>query len=282
MKRYEVARVTEAKYRDYVAQIVARLKSLPGDVWLRFAGGIQRSEPALFEEADRQVEQICLETVHSCSEPELKLLWFGSDAVLEHKDDNPGSRRDLELGVLRELHGRVRYAAGDASPEGDEKEKPSGDETAAGFRFADDDLVFLSKVARSLALLTAQPGLAPEKAGAVRCAVAALRKLPGLTPGINVQIEVAHRMGGGEFSESYSYKIKLDRQRIEISSSGSQSDPAVGSEFFTLESLQWLANGQAEHNGNRDTWLERLAYALARGYTLHVTDGSGDRGTSTV
>jgi len=263
MKRYEVARVTEAKYRDYVELIVARLKSLPE------------------EEADRQVEQICLETVRSCSEPELKLLWFGSDAVLEHKDDNPGSRADLEQGVLKELQGRVRYAAGDASPEGDEKGEPSGGETAASFRFAGDDLVFLSKVARSLALLTAQPDIAPEKAKAVRRAVAALRKLPGLTPGINVQIEVAHRMGGGGFSESYSYKIKLDRQRIEISSSGSQSDPAVGSEFFTLESLQWFANGQAEHNGNRDTWLERLAYALARGYTLHVTDESGDKGTGT-
>ena len=232
MKRYEVARVAEAKYRDYVEQIVARLKSLPE------------------EEADRQVEQICLETVRSCSEPELKLLWFGSDAVLEHKDDNLGSRADVEQGVLKELHGRVRYAAG-------------------------DDLVFLSKVARSLALLTAQPDIASEKARAVRRAVAALRKLPGLTPGIDLQIEVAHRMGGAGFSESYSYKIKLDRQRIAISSSGSQSDPAVGSEFFTLESLQWFANGQSEHNGNRDTWLERLAYALARGYTLHVTDESG-------
>jgi len=256
MKRYEVDRITEAKYRDYAEQVIGRLKSLPGDC---------------------QVEQICLEVIRSCSEPELKLLWFGCDAVWEHKDDNPSSRADLEEGVLKELHERVRYAAADAGLDGDEKEELEADEFEASFRFDDDDLVFLSKVARRLALLTAQPSRAPEQAKAVRRAVAALRKLPALTPGISVQIEVAHRMGGGGFSESYSYAIKLDQRRIEISSSGSQSDPAGASESFSLESLQWYANGQTAHNGNRDTWLERLAYALARDYTLNVTDESGGK-----
>ena len=168
-------------------------------------------------------------------------------------------------------------AAADVGLDGDEKEELEADEFEASFRFDDDDLVFLSKVARRLALLTAQPSRAPEQAKAVRRAVAALRKLPALTPGISVQIEVAHRMGGGGFSESYSYAIKLDQRRIEISSSGSQSDPAGASESFSLESLQWYANGQTAHNGNRDTWLERLAYALARDYTLNVTDESGGK-----
>jgi hypothetical protein len=138
----------------------------------------------------------------------------------------------------------------------------------------DDEVSFLAEVGRRLAPLAAQPGLAPEKARALERAAAALKKLPELTPGIDVEIEVAHRMGGEEFSESYSYSIKVDPQRVEIGSSGSQYDPAVGTNSFGLESLTWHANGQVEQKGNRDTWLERLSYALARDYTLNVTDKS--------
>jgi hypothetical protein len=138
----------------------------------------------------------------------------------------------------------------------------------------DDEVSFLAEVGRRLAPLAAQPGLAPEKARALERAAAALKKLPELTPGIDVEIEVAHRMGGEEFSESYSYTIKVDPQRIEIGSSGSQHDPAAGTNSFSLESLTWHANGQVEHKGNRDTWLERLSYALARDHTLNVTDKS--------
>jgi len=123
--------------------------------------------------------------------------------------------------------------------------------------------------------VAAQPGLAPEKAETIGRAVAALQKLPEMTPGVDVQIEVTHRMGGEEFSESYSYAIKVDSQRVEIGSSGSQYDPAVGSNSFSLESLIWHANGQVESQGNRDTWLERLTYALARDYTLTVAGQSG-------
>jgi len=140
----------------------------------------------------------------------------------------------------------------------------------------DSDLAFLSEVARRLAPLAVRPGLPPEQAEAIGRAVAALQKLPELTPGINLQIEVAHRMGGEEFNESYSYLIKLDQQGAEIGSSGTQYDAAVGSNSFSLESLKWYADGHAEQQGNRDTWLERLAYALARDYTVNVTDESGN------
>jgi hypothetical protein len=138
----------------------------------------------------------------------------------------------------------------------------------------DTNLAFLAEVAHRLAPLAARPSLAPEKAEAIRRAVAALKKLPELTPGIDLQIEVAHRMGGEEFNESYSYVIKLNQQGVEIGSSGSQFDAAAGSNSFSLESVEWYADGHAEHKGNRDTWLERLAYALARDYTLNVTDES--------
>jgi hypothetical protein len=86
-------------------------------------------------------------------------------------------------------------------------------------------------------------------------------------------------MGSEEFSESYSYAIKLDPRRIEISSSGSQYDPAVGTDSFILESLTRFADGRTEQRGNRDTWLERLAYALGRDHTLNVTDESGGKST---
>jgi hypothetical protein len=167
-------------------------------------------------------------------------------------------------------------SAGDAGLGGHEEKDPQGDEFEDRFRF-DSDLAFLAEVGRRLAPLAARPSLTPEKAKAIERAVAALKKLPELTPEINVQIEVAHRMGGEEFSETYSYLIKLDQQGVEISSSGSQYDPAVGSNSFSLESLKWYANGQVEYQGNRDIWLERLVYALARDYTLNVTDESGDQ-----
>jgi hypothetical protein len=165
--------------------------------------------------------------------------------------------------------------AGDAGLDGEKKEEPLGDEFEDRFRF-DNDLAFLAEVGRRLAPLAARPDLAPEKAKAIERAAAALKKLPELTPGINVQIEVAHRMGGEDFSESYSYLIKLDQEGVEISSSGSQYDPAVGTNSFSLESLKWYANGQVEYQGNRDIWLERLVYALAHDYTLNVTDESGN------
>ena len=139
------------------------------------------------------------------------------------------------------------------------------------FRF-DNDLAFLSEVARRLAPLAARPNLAPEDAKAIERAAAALKKLPEWTPELDVQIEVAHRMGGEEFSESYSYLIRLNQQGAEIASSGSQYDAAAGSNSFSLESLKWYADGHAEQEGNRDTWLERLAYALARDYTVNVTE----------
>jgi len=257
----DVDRMTELKYRDCVQQIVARLKSLPGGAW-----------------SDPLVEQMCLEAIRSCSEPELRLLWIGTDALWKRNDDDPDSRTAWEEGVAKELYERVRYAAGDVGLDGDENREPGGDAGEERFRFDEDDLAFLSKVARQLALLTTRPGLTQEEAKAIRRAVAALKKLPGLTRGIDVQIEVGHRMGNEEFSESYQYVIKLDPKRIEISSSGSQRDPAVGTKSFDLESLEWQADGQTAHRGNRDTWLERLAYALGRDYTLKVTDEPGRRG----
>src|SRR2546427_509584 len=127
MKRRDVDRIIDAKYRDYVEQIIARLKSLSGEVWLHFASDIQRGESFLFAE-----------------------------------------------------------------------------------------------VAKTLARLTVQPNLPPAEVMAVRRAVAALKKLPGLTPEINVQIEVSHRVGDEGFSESCSCTINLDPEQIEISSGGSQ------------------------------------------------------------
>jgi len=155
----------------------------------------------------------------------------------------------------------------------EEKEDPKGDEFEEVWRF-DNDLAFLSEVARRLAPVAARPSLAPEKAEAVERAIAALKSLPELTPGINLQIEIAHRMGDEEFNETYSYLIKLDRQGVEVNSSGTQYE-AAGSNTFSLESLKWYADGHTENEGNRDTWLERLAYALARDYTVNVTDESG-------
>ena len=162
----------------------------------------------------------------------------------------------------------------DASLDGDQKAEPEGSELKEGFQFDGYDLAFLSKVAQRLAPLAARPSLAPEEARAIERAVAALRKLPEPTPEINVQIEVAHHMGGEEFSESYSYLIKLDAQGVEINSTGSQSGTAVEPNSFSLESLKWYPDGHSDQKGNRDTWLERLEYALGRDYTLNVTDES--------
>jgi hypothetical protein len=167
-------------------------------------------------------------------------------------------------------------SAGDAGLDGDEQPEPKEGEVEELWRF-DNDLDFLSEVARRLASVAALPGLAPEKAEVIERAVAALKKLPELTPEINLQIEITHRMGDEEFSESYSYLIKLDQQGVEVRSTGSHYGTAVESNSFSLESLKWYPDRPAEHEGNRDTWLERLAYALAHNYTLNVTDESGGK-----
>ena len=177
---------------------------------------------------------------------------------------------------------RLKGRPGNAGLAEDQTEEPSPDQFEGGFRFRGDDLAYLLKVARRLALLAAQPGLAPDAAQSIGRAVAALEKLPELTPEIDVQIEVAHRMGDAEYNESYSYAVKLDQGRIEIHSSGSRYDQAVGPDSFGLESLNWYANGQTAHHGNRDIWLERLAYALTRDYTVNVTDESGGKRTGIV
>jgi hypothetical protein len=271
MKRYDVDRIAEVKYRACVEQVIARLKGLPGDVWSCFCGSLQRGDPSLSEETNRQVEQTCLEVVRACAD--LEAMWFGSDALWKDDDDSSSSRAGREEGVVKELYERVRYAAGDAPfARRDEQEKSTAD--GPGFRFDEDDLVFLMKVARKLAHLAEQPSVALEHAKAIRRAVAALKKLPDRVPEVNVEIEVTHRMGDAGFSETYNYAIKLDRQRIDISSAGSQYDPDVGATSFSLESLEWHANGQTAHQGNRDTWLERLEYALAHDFTVKVKDES--------
>jgi hypothetical protein len=81
-------------------------------------------------------------------------------------------------------------------------------------------------------------------------------------------------MGDDDFREIYSYLIKLDAQGVEINSTGSQSGTAVEPNSFSLESLKWYPDGHSDQKGNRDTWLERLEYALGRDYTLNVTDES--------
>jgi len=167
-------------------------------------------------------------------------------------------------------------SAGDAAQDGVENEEPKGDEFEELWRF-DDDLGFLWELGRRLERLAVLPSLAPEKANALERAAAALKKLPELTPEINLQIVVTHCMGDPDFSESYSYLIKLDQQGVEIRSTGSQYGTAVESNSFNLESLKWYADGHSEQEGNRDTWLERLAYALTRDYILSVTDESGNK-----
>jgi hypothetical protein len=156
---------------------------------------------------------------------------------------------------------------------GDEQEEPKGEVIPEVCRF-ETEAAFLAEVGRRLAPVAARPGLAPEKAAAIERAVAALQKLPELTPGINLQIEVTHRMGDDDFREIYTYLIKLDQQGVEISSTGSQSGTAVEPSSFSLESVKWYPDGHSDQKGNRDTWLERLEYALGRDYTLNVTDES--------
>jgi hypothetical protein len=194
-------------------------------------------------------------------EPQLELLWFGSDSIWDHDEDKPSNKTEWEEGVLKELHQRVGNAAADQDldEDGDEEEEEDGSEE--GFCFNDDDLFFFSEVAKTLARVTAQPNLPPEEVMATRRAIAALKKLPALTPEINVQIEVAHRVGDQGFSESCSCTINLDPEQIEISSGGSQYDPAVGSDSYGLEPFQWYATGGAERKGDRDRglsgWLTR-------------------------
>src|ERR1035437_2658345 len=286
MKRRDVDRIINAKYQVYAEQVIERLKGLPGDVWVHFAADIQRGESFLFEEADRLVEQVCMEHMRSCSSPELELLWFGSDSHWDHDDDTPSSDTEWAEGVLKELHQRVINAAGNEDLDEDEDDEEEAEESGSlfadeeakesGIHFDDDDVIFLSEVAQTLARLVTQPSLAPEESKAVRRAIAALKRLPDLTPEINVQIEVAHRVSQEGFSESCICTINLDPGQIEISSGGSQCDPAVGSDSYSSESFEWYASGKVARKGDADMWLDRLAYVLSCDNTVYVTDESDD------
>jgi hypothetical protein len=81
-------------------------------------------------------------------------------------------------------------------------------------------------------------------------------------------------MRKSKFSESDRYTITLEQERIVINSSGSQPDPRTGTNSFELVSVEWGADGEIAHRGQRDAWLERLAYALGGDYTLRVADES--------
>jgi hypothetical protein len=260
---------TELRYRDYVQQIVTRLKSLPEDPWGRFSRAVQRGDVS--ENPDPVVGQACREVLVSCPEPELRLLWLGTEATWKPGEEGTDARAHWEEGVVTELYERVKFAAGEAALENDGR--PDGPEQqAAGpaFRFNEDDLVFLAKVARQLTLLAARGRqLNQEQSKAIRRVIAALNGLPDAVPAASDCIEVTHRMGDEAFRETYRYTVSIDRERIAISSSGSQQDPA-GTRAFDLESLEWLADGRTAQHGSRDSWLERLIYALGRDYTLSV------------
>jgi len=77
-------------------------------------------------------------------------------------------------------------------------------------------LVFLSKVARQLVASDSATRAHPRTGQAIRRAVAALKRLPEPSRGIDVLIEVSHRMGSEEFSEHYRYTIALEQERIAI------------------------------------------------------------------
>jgi hypothetical protein len=269
MTSVESSGPTELRYRDYVQQIVTRLKSLPEDPWGCLSRAVQRGDVP--ESPDPVVEQTCREILSSCPEPELRLLWLGTEAIWTPGEEGAGARAHWEEGVLKELYERVKYAAGEATLEHDGRPDGSGQEAATPeFSFDADDLVFLSKVARQLTLLAARRQLNLAQSKAIRRMVAALNGLPDAPPAASDCIEVTHRMGDEAFRETYRYTIAVDGQRIAISSNGSQRDPISGTRAFDLESLEWRANGQSVQHGSRDSWLERLIYALGRDHTVSV------------
>jgi len=73
-------RMTELKYGDYVQQIIARMKSLPEESGPVSPAGPKSGDSAPVEGLDPVVEQMCREVIGSCPEPELKLLWLGTEA----------------------------------------------------------------------------------------------------------------------------------------------------------------------------------------------------------
>lgn len=264
-------RASELKYQELARQVITRLQGPPEGAWPRFAAAVRGGDASALEGLDPVVAQACLDAIASCPESELRLLWLGTDSLWKQADEeNADDRARWEDGVVKELYQRVRYAAG--GPEDAEPEQPPPAEDERRLCLDEDDLAFLSKVARQLALRAARPGLDPEQAGVIRRAVEALRRLPDPTRGLDVAVEIAHRMGDEEFSETYRYGIALGTGRVALTSIGTQDRRGAGATSFELESLEWRADGQSTHRGSRDSWLERLIYALGRDHTLTVAD----------
>ncbi|MCC6393112.1 MAG: hypothetical protein IT167_21105 [Bryobacterales bacterium] len=172
-----------------------------------------------------------------------------------------------EDGVAAELFQRVTSVADAEDLEEDQEDEEEN------YEFEEEDVFFFAEVARVLDRPATFEGLSPEDTRTVKKVIEALKRLPEWTPNIDIRIEIAHRAGDNAgFSESCACVIALSAEQIEISAGGIQYDPAVGSDSISHESFEWFPGGACERNGNADTWLERLVYALDSEHSTDVTD----------
>lgn len=269
MKRADIERIIDAKLDELANKVISRLKELPGDVWVGYAADLQRGHSIVFDEYERLLDSECSHLVRAVSSPDLELLWFKTESYWEHDEDKPSGRWIWEEGVTAELFRRVTSVADEENLEEEEDEEEK-------YEFDEEDLFFFGEVARVLDRPVTFEGLSPEEKRSVQKAIDAMRRLPEWSPNIDIRIEIAQRVGDDVgFSESCGCVVYLSAEQIEISAGGSQYDPAVGSDSISHESFEWFPGCACERNGDMDTWLARLAYALDSEHSIDVSD-AGD------
>jgi hypothetical protein len=125
MKRHDIVRIIEAKYKRYAQQVIAEVKALPPDcrqsgddsplkdVWEEFKDQMQNERSVSFDAYEDTIHRICLGIVENLPEDEQQLLWTWSNAYFNGDEDSPPKGNLLSDGVEEELYSQVCTIATD-------------------------------------------------------------------------------------------------------------------------------------------------------------------------
>ncbi|MDO9119809.1 MAG: hypothetical protein Q7U39_17765 [Nitrospira sp.] len=123
MKRDEILRIIEEKYKDYCDRIVQMVRDLPDDcrqsgddsvledVWEEFKCQVQRDESAVFGAYEGTISAICQKLVDTLPQHEQDLLWQVSDGYFNWDEHSGPPSKTAD--VVNELYSRVCTRASD-------------------------------------------------------------------------------------------------------------------------------------------------------------------------
>lgn len=136
MKRHNLVRIIDAKYKRYAQQVIFEIKALPAecrqsgddsplkDVWEEFKDQLQNERYVMFGAYEDTISRICDRIVNELPVEERQLLWLVSDAYFNtsNDDDILPVNGQLLADVVEELYRRVCEIAGNEPLESERDE----------------------------------------------------------------------------------------------------------------------------------------------------------------